>query len=138
MFKKGQKLYSISNYKCPKCHEGDLYPTKLTSFRKAFVMYDNCPACNQPYVIEPGFYWGAMYIAYMLSSGTILGGFAILFFLLNLTILQSFFVMIAIVFLMYGFIFRTARAIWINIYVHYDSNRKIINKEDDRKGQNSQ
>ncbi len=131
MFEKGQKLYSVTQFKCPKCHEGDLYPTKLFSFSKTFVMHDRCPACNQPYIIEPGFYWGAMYIAYMLSSGIILGGFAVFFFIFNLSILQSFFTVLVIVFLLYGFIFRMARSIWINLYVHYDPKRKTIKKTDD-------
>ena len=133
MFKKGQKLYSIINYKCPKCHTGDLYPTKLMSFSQTFVMYERCPACNQPYILEPGFYWGAMYIAYMLSSGLILGGFTILFFAVNLSILQSFFTSLFVLFALYGFIFRMARTIWINLYVHYDPNRKIKEEYDDRK-----
>lgn len=138
MLDKGQKLYSVFNFKCPKCHIGDLYPTALFSFSKTFVMYEKCPACRQHYVIEPGFYWGAMYIAYMLSSGLILGGFAILFFAFKLTILQSFFTVLLIVFLLYGFIFRMARSIWINLYVHYDPNRKIITDENERKGADSQ
>ena len=30
-------------------------------------MNANCPACNQHYEPEPGFYWGAMYISYAFS-----------------------------------------------------------------------
>jgi uncharacterized protein (DUF983 family) len=134
MFQKGQKLYSITQFKCPKCHSGDLYPTKLLSFSKTFVMLERCPACRQQYVIEPGFYWGAMYIAYMLSSGIILGGFGLLFFVFGFSILQSFFTVLVILFLLYGLIFRMARSIWINLYVHYDPNRKLIENNDDGKG----
>ena len=117
---KGSKWYSITRFKCPRCHEGDLYPTPLFSFRKPFTMNDQCAVCGQEYVLEPGFYWGAMYIAYMLSSGLMLGGFAIVFFLFGTTILQTFFIMGGIVAILYVPIFRLARAIWINLYVHYD------------------
>jgi hypothetical protein len=127
MLKEGNKVYSILQFKCPKCHKGELYPTQLSEFKKVFHMYDRCPACDQPYVIEPGFYWGAMYIAYMLSSGIILGGFGILFFGFGMEILPAFGVLLVVVGLLYGFIFRMARSIWINLYVHYDPKRPIKN-----------
>ena len=120
MFAKGHTLYSIINFKCPKCHNGDLYPTRLTSFSKTFSMNDKCDHCGQAFEIEPGFYWGAMYVAYGLSSGFLLAGFAIIFFLFNTSILTTFFIVFAVVFLFYGLIFRLSRAIWINIYVQYN------------------
>ena len=138
MLKKGQKLYSIVNFKCPNCHEGNLYPTKLTDFSRVFTMHHNCPSCGQPYYIEPGFYWGAMYMAYMLSSGIILGGFGVLFFGVGLEILTSFLILIILVGLLYGLIFRLARAIWINIYVHYNPAKKfpphLKNKTNEHRG----
>ena len=118
--KKGSKLYSIINFKCPKCHKGELYPSTLMSFRKIFTMNDQCDQCGQDFTIEPGFYWGSMYVAYGLSSGIMLVGFAIVFFLLDTSIIQTFFIVGSILAVFYGFIFRLARAIWINIYVHYD------------------
>lgn len=30
-------------------------------------MYTHCPACGLTYEVEPGFFWGAMYIAYALT-----------------------------------------------------------------------
>lgn len=123
MLQKGSKLYSVINFKCPKCQEGNLYPTKLTDFSRVFSMYERCPVCNQKYVIEPGFYWGAMYIAYMFSSGVMLVGFGILFFGLGIGIFKSFIILILILMLLYGLIFRLSRAVWINLYVHYDPNR---------------
>lgn len=138
MFKKGSKVYSIVNFKCPKCHVGDLYPTTLTSFSKIFTMYDTCPACGQKYVLEPGFFWGAMYIAYMLSSGILLVGFALLFFVFNIAIMTAFWILLAVLALLYGLIFRLARAIWINIYVHYDPKKPLIldDIENNGKGKN--
>ena len=129
MLKKGSKLYSITQFKCPKCHVGDLYPTTLLSFSKTFTMHDRCEACGQKYVIEPGFYWGAMYIAYMLSSGILLGGFGVLFFAFNTTIMQAFWIPLILLALLYGLIFRLARSIWINIYVHYDPNKPVNLKQ---------
>ncbi len=127
--KEGNKFYSIFNFKCPKCHKGDLYPTRLSEFKKVFTMYDHCPACGQPYVIEPGFYWGAMYIAYMISSAIILTGFAFLFFAFGFDIIPSFIIIVIFTGMLYGLIFRLARSVWINLFVHYDPNRPLKKQE---------
>ncbi len=119
LFSKGTKGYSITQNKCPRCQEGDLYPTRTFSFRKMFTMNDHCPQCGQDFMIEPGFYWGSMYVAYMLSSGLMLSGFALVYFLTGWGIMESFLVVLALAVLLYGAIFRTSRAIWINFYVHY-------------------
>jgi uncharacterized protein (DUF983 family) len=126
--KKGTKLHSISSFKCPKCHEGDLFETKIMDFKEPFKMKDGCEHCQQRYMIEPGFYWGAMYVAYGLSSGLMLTGSAIGLILLDWSVNQTFAVLIALLIVLYVLIFRLARSIWINIYVHYDKNRakKII------------
>jgi len=39
IFKKGTKPYGIFKYKCPRCHEGDLFK-KPFDFRTAFKMKD--------------------------------------------------------------------------------------------------
>jgi uncharacterized protein (DUF983 family) len=120
MINQGDKLYSILHFKCPKCHEGDLYPTSLTSLRKTFKMNDQCDHCGQAFELEPGFYWGSMYVAYALSSGFLLFGFALIFFLFGTSIITTFFIVFGVLILLYGLVFRLARSIWINIYVNYD------------------
>jgi hypothetical protein len=119
MFNKGEKGYSILNQKCPKCHEGDLFETKTFAFKKPFDMYKKCPKCNQKYVLEPGFYWGAMYVAYALSGGYMLGGFALLFFLIGIDIIPTSIALFVGIIPLYVWFFRTARAIWINFFIHY-------------------
>ncbi len=119
LFKKGNKAYSIFHQKCPRCHEADLFTNKLSSMKGVFSMPERCPRCNQDFVIEPGFYWGSMYVAYALSSGIMLSGFAVLFFLFDLELKLAFGIVLVIVLLLYGFIFRLSRSIWINMYVHY-------------------
>ncbi len=119
MFKKGSKLYSISKFKCPRCHEGDLYKSSLASMQGIYNMHDNCPKCNQDYQKEPGFYWGAMYIGYALSSGYMLSAMVLCIFVFDFTVNQSFATAIVGGFLFVPLVARLARAIWINIYVKY-------------------
>ena len=65
MLKKGSKLYSILTGTCPKCHEESMYceknPYKLSSIYK---MHDTCSHCETKYMIEPSFFYGAMYVSY--------------------------------------------------------------------------
>ena len=65
MFKKGTKLYSITKGKCPKCHEGDFFRFGFTfNPSKVTKIHDNCSNCNLKYMLEPSFFYGAMYINY--------------------------------------------------------------------------
>lgn len=52
--------------KCPRCRRGKIFQHSAmsTSFSK---MNANCPHCDYKYEIEPGFFWGAMYVNYALS-----------------------------------------------------------------------
>lgn len=118
-FKPGTKLYSIFSFKCPRCHQGDLYAGPALNPATAFKMYSHCDQCGQRYVLEPGFYWGAMYISYALASGFLMVTFGILFFLIGLSWQKAFIIDALLLLILYVFIYRLARSIWINIYVHY-------------------
>lgn len=120
MFRKGSKLYSIFNFKCPRCHEGNLYKSTLAEFNGIYNMHEACPNCNQDYQKEPGFYWGAMYIGYGLSSGYMLTAMVLGLFVFNLTTNQSFMAAILGGVFIVPIVARLARAIWINIYVKYE------------------
>lgn len=52
--------------KCPSCRTGKVFTHKAYSL-KFQKMNDTCPECGQDFVIEVGFYWGAMYISYGLA-----------------------------------------------------------------------
>jgi uncharacterized protein (DUF983 family) len=58
---------------CPHCHAGPVF--KHPTFSLKFMqMYDKCTVCGQKYEIEPGFFWGSMYISYFM---TVIIGFAV-------------------------------------------------------------
>lgn len=120
LFGKGTKVYSMFNLKCPKCHEGDLFPTGSFSFDKPFDMHDRCPHCGQDYLPEPGFYYGAMFISYIFTAW-----FCILFVLfvhwvLGWSTMASFAALIAVMAFFFVYTFRLARSIWLNINYQYD------------------
>ena len=121
MFKKGNKLYSILQMKCPRCHNANLFtnpnPYNLKDMDK---IPDSCPNCGQDFQIETGFYWGAMYVSYGVTVG-------FLFTLMGLDILLTgylqryrLYLYAGLTILIWPLIFRLSRSIWINVFVHYD------------------
>jgi uncharacterized protein (DUF983 family) len=121
---KGTKVYSIFAHKCPRCHTGDLYYTSTFSFRRSFDMPTKCAHCGQKYVLETGFYYGAMFISYLLTAFLMFSLFAIGKFVLGFGVLETFAAATLIIFALYVWIFRTARAIWINFFVRYKPQQK--------------
>lgn len=121
MFKKGTKLYSIVNAKCPRCHEGDFFkhgfvlnPIKITE------IHTHCPHCNLKYMLEPSFYYGAMYVNYGITVGISIAVFIVAKLLIGLSLLQSFFSIIVVLLVLAPINLRLARILWINMFVKFD------------------
>ncbi len=82
-------------------------------------MPHNCPVCNENYEREVGFYYGAMYASYALDL--IIGGalFVIMVVLFGLGVWEFLFTFCAVILVLFPWIFRTSRLIWINLFVKY-------------------
>lgn len=128
MFKKGSKLYSIANTKCPRCHEGDFFEHKFTfNPSKVTKLHDNCPKCDLKYMMEPSFYYGAMYVNYGIIVALFVAIFIICKVFLDLSIIQSFIAIIVASLVLAPVNLRLSRIIWINMFVSYD--KDSIKKE---------
>lgn len=116
---KGTKAYSILKMKYPRCQEGDLFQTGLFSFKNSFDMLEKYLKCGQKYFLGPGFYYGAMFISYVITGFFSLSftGFCIV--VLGFSINASFALLILILAILFVWIFRLARAIWINTNIKY-------------------
>lgn len=121
--KKGSKLFSILKFKCPQCHEGEFFVDKKSfKLSKLTTLHDNCPKCNLKYMMEPSFFYGAMYVAYGLTVGIAIAIFVISSLIFGLDLLSSFAVIILVLLLSGPINLKISRAIWINIFVKYDPN----------------
>lgn len=68
LFEKGKKMYSITHFKCPHCHEGEFFKSRNPyDLKNMSATHDYCPKCKRKLYLEPGFYYGAMYVSYALS-----------------------------------------------------------------------
>ena len=122
LFKKGSKAYSIFNMKCPRCHEGDLFETSSFSFQKSFEMPEKCPSCGQAYFLGPGFYYGAMFISYIITAFYALIFCGVLILVFGVFWKTAFFLMLLSMAILFVWFFRLARAVWINFNVKYNPN----------------
>jgi apolipoprotein N-acyltransferase len=89
-------------------------------------MPKSCNTCNQVYEPEPGFYFGAMFISYIITGTLflILAGLALL--VLKLNVNQTTFLVLGVGALFFVFFFRISRVLWIHFIVKYD--QEILNK----------
>jgi len=121
MFKKGTKFYSILFNKCPRCHEGDFMKEKnMFKLNKAFQMHDYCSVCGLKYMMEPSFFYGAMYVNYGLTVGISIVTFLIAVLFFNLSLVESFIPIVIILVLTAPISIRFSRIIWINLFIKYD------------------
>ncbi len=126
LFRKSSKLYGIFNFKCPRCHEGDLFETPTFSYRKPFDMPDTCPHCGQSYLPEPGYFYGAMFISYIFTGFFSLGFVMVFHWVLGWSLNASTLLLIAFCAVFFVFIFRLARSVYFNLDQSYDP--KYANK----------
>lgn len=126
--RKGTKLYSILNRKCPHCHEGDFFEG---SFFKGNPK-DQCEVCGEKYSKEPGFYQGSYYVVYALGVAVFVSIWV--FISLFLPKLGFNATLIAIILGIVGsgpFTFPLSKIIWANLFFRYKgkSNKKIEEHE---------
>ena len=66
------KTISLLKCKCPRCQSGNIFKFGAYNLSKFTEMNDVCPVCKLRFEIEPGFFWGAMYVSYVITTGMFL------------------------------------------------------------------
>jgi len=123
-------LYNIAANKCPRCHEGNMFPKGTLYTTKFADMHPQCPCCGVDYEREPGFYYGAMYVSFAINVGIFLVSlFIISQFVEELTMGMLVGVVAIVVVGLLPIIFRLSRAIWINIFIRYEGPCNYIGKK---------
>lgn len=92
-------------------------PFKLKS---PLEMHERCLHCGQRFEPEPGFYFGAMFLSYILSAWILLIIALALVFYLHWTVESAMLVVIAIGALGYFKLLRFSRSLYIHIVVKYE------------------
>ena len=125
MLKKGSTLYSILTGSCPKCNEESMYVEKNPyKLRSLYKMNDTCSHCHTQYMIEPSFFYGAMYVSYGLTVAFGVAIFVTLNIILGLNVLPTFIGIVLGIIVLMPVTARLARNIYINMFIHFDKNWK--------------
>lgn len=126
MFKKGSKLNSILKGTCPKCQNESMYEDKNPlHLGKVLKMNESCSHCGLVYQIEPSFFYGAMYVSYGLNVALGIAAFIISYVLLHTSIETSFIAIVITLVVLFPFVLRWSRNIYINMFVSYDPTTNI-------------
>ncbi len=127
MIKKGSKLYSILKNKCPRCHVGDFFtysnPFKLKGNLR---IHEHCTNCQLKYMIEPSFFYGAMYVSYGITVAIAIAVF-IICQLFKLNLLASVFIIIGVLILFLPNLVRISRLIYINLFIGFENDKAPYN-----------
>jgi hypothetical protein len=113
------KMLSIAKGKCPCCHEGDVFHSKLQLLPIRFpVMREKCDVCNIRFEKEPGFFYGSMYVSYGLG---VWEGISIYLFC-RLFIAEAFdlrilYVIVASQLILRVVNYKLSRLIWMHMFV---------------------
>ena len=120
-FQKGKKLYSIIHLKCPRCQEGDLFmvknPYRLKHLDK---MPHYCIKCGEDLQREVGFYYGSMMIGHATTTLIAVIVHIIVFYFYGWAILPNLLSLLTILIVSFPIVFRSSRAVWINMFSKYD------------------
>lgn len=108
------KTEAILKAKCPQCREGDVFSAPLLHVTEFTKMNHNCPKCGVQFEIEPGFFFGAMYISYAFSVGTLLVAYFLLKYVFGDPDLMYYLISVPTVILLFlPFTFRYSRIIYL-------------------------
>ena len=119
MLKKGSKLYSVLHNKCPRCQEGKFFQSSSSlTFKNNLKIYEKCSSCGLKYMIEPSFFYGAMYVSYALTVAMAVAIFLICY-LFGLELIPTFIAIVIILVISNPIVMRISRLLYINMFIHY-------------------
>lgn len=73
-------LAGITGGKCPHCRTGKIFRYRFWNLFRFAKQNHICENCGQDFLIEPGFYYGAMYFTYIVNVIAIMAGICISYF----------------------------------------------------------
>jgi uncharacterized protein (DUF983 family) len=125
MLKKGSKLNSILTGSCPRCQNESMYlDENPLHFSKLIKMHEKCSHCGLKYEIEPSFFYGAMYVSYALNVAFSIATFIVSYLILESSIKTSFIAIVIANIILFPFVLRWSRNIYINMFVSFDKKFK--------------
>ena len=114
---KRSKLAAMAEGRCPQCREGKMFKYPFWRVDKFSEMNENCPVCGLRFEVEPGFWYGAMFVSYA-NTIALLGVMGVtVFYVFHDPPVMYYIVPITILSLItVPFNFRISRAIFLHLF----------------------
>ena len=109
-------LQAAISGKCPRCREGDMFSSSIFHFRTNIKMNKYCPNCELRFEVEPGFFFGAMYISYVFSVALVVSIGMVLYWLGDPELWTYILIVSVGLLLFYPAMFRYSRILFLHIF----------------------
>jgi uncharacterized protein (DUF983 family) len=120
-------LKSAINLKCPKCGKGELFESKsLIPHKGMLAMHTNCSHCGLKYEKEMGFFYGAMYISYMINIALFVICTVVYYIFFETTLDWRWYITayVFVTLLLTSWIYKFSRSFWMMIMIKAESENK--------------
>jgi uncharacterized protein (DUF983 family) len=104
----GRSLSRGLRLRCPRCGRTPLYA-------RFFTMHQGCDACGFRYEREQGYFVGAIYVNYAVTTVISVGTVLLLDWSIGLTLTQQLIVGVSLSLLVPVVFFRYARSLWLSL-----------------------
>jgi uncharacterized protein (DUF983 family) len=112
----------ILTMRCPRCHEGKIFPAGTLYTTRFMKMNEHCSCCNQSFMPEPGYYFGAMFVSYAINAAFFIAVWLGMYLTMEeVTVSAMIVALLVVVFGLLPVTFRLSRVLWIYIFVRYDA-----------------
>lgn len=111
------RIASMFGLFCPACRQGRLFVRPELFWDYSFRMHDRCPHCGESFVREPGFYYGAMFISYIISAFFSLAFAGLLILVCNVYWKYALALLILTLAFFFSYLYKLSRSIWIHFFV---------------------
>ncbi len=113
---------------CPKCGEGKLFlnpnPYNLKTLAE---MPSHCPNCQLSFMPEPGFYYGAMFMSYVITVALSVLNFIWAYLLWGWTTWTYLIINTLILIILLPYLFRAARSFYLAVVYRFEKNTARFN-----------
>ncbi len=117
---KETRLYSILSLTCPHCHEGRFFVSHPYDLSRAGDLHARCGRCGRTYSKEPGFYYGAMYVAYGIGVAVCVTTWVVMEVLWpKATMLQQILTISGVMVVGTPLFYALSKIIWANMFFSY-------------------
>jgi len=115
----GFSFGAMWNNKCPVCRQGNIFTHPIDLFNP-LKMPHACEHCGQKTEPEPGFYFGAMMMSYIISTFLFLPICLLLVFYFGWTFQSTMFFLVFISIVSYLKILRGSRSLWLHMMIKHN------------------